>query len=97
MKKFLRLGLRVIIGCRSPEKVQPKFEAEISGEKLGGTVECFHLDLNSLNSVRTFAQAVISLNTPIHVLANNAGTEPPLNPLKRQMNPGSNTVLTLQV
>ena len=75
VKKFLRLGLRVIIGCRSPEKVQPKFEAEISGEKLGGTVECFHLDLSSLGSVRTFAQAVISLNTPIHVLANNAGRE----------------------
>ena len=75
VKKFLRLGVRVIIGCRSPEKVQTKFEEEISAEKLAGTVECFHLDLTSLNSVRTFAQAVISLNTPIHVLANNAGRE----------------------
>ena len=75
VKKFLRLGVRVIIGCRSPEKVQTKFEEEISDEKLAGTVECFHLDLTSLNSVRTFAQAVISLNTPIHVLANNAGRE----------------------
>ena len=77
MKKFLRLGLRVIIGCRSPEKVQAKFEEEISNEKLAGTVESLHLDLASLDTVRTFAQAVISLNTPIHVLANNAG--------KRQM------------
>ena len=75
VKKFLRLGLRVIIGCRSPEKVQAKFEEEISAGKLAGTVESFHLDLANLDSVRTFAQAVISLNTPIHVLANNAGRE----------------------
>jgi len=73
VKKFLRLGVRVIIGCRSPEKVQAKFEEEISAQKLAGTVESFQLDLSSLTSVRTFAQSVISLNTPIHVLANNAG------------------------
>jgi len=73
VKKFLRLGMRVIIGCRSPDRVQAKFEQEISEGKLPGTAECLHLDLTSLASVRTFAEAVIALNTPIHVLANNAG------------------------
>ena len=73
VKKFLRLGLRVIVGCRSPDKVQAKFDQEISEGKLAGTVECLHLDLTSLASVRRFAQAVTALNTPIHVLANNAG------------------------
>ena len=73
VKKFLRLGVRVIVGCRSPDKVQANFDKQISEGKLTGTVECLHLDLTSLASVRTFAQAVIALNTPIHVLANNAG------------------------
>ena len=69
VKKFLRLGVRVIVGCRSPDKVQAQFDQQISEGKLAGTVEC----LTSLASVRTFARAVIALNTPIHVLANNAG------------------------
>ena len=75
VKKFLRLGMRVIIGCRSPDRVQAKFEQEISEGKLPGTAECLYLDLSSLASVRTFAEAVIALNTPIHVLANNAGRD----------------------
>merc|ERR1711936_867257 len=53
VKKFLRLGVRVIVGCRSPDKVQSNFDRQISEGKLTGTVECLHLDLTSLASVRT--------------------------------------------
>jgi len=73
VKKFLRQGLRVIVGCRSPDKVKASLDQEISDGQLAGSVECLHLDLSSQASVRKFAQSVISLNTPVHVLANNAG------------------------
>ena len=38
-----------------------------------GSVEVYHLDLMSMSSVRSFAQTILSLDIPIHVLINNAG------------------------
>ena len=75
VKKFLAAGARVIIGCRSPDNVQKKFDDLISGEKdkYPGTVQCVYLDLMRLESVRTFAATVLGLDVPIHVLVNNAG------------------------
>lgn len=75
VKKFLRAGLKVICGVRSPESVQAKFEKLRNEDKEGftGTLICLHLDLMRLESVRSFADAVLNLDTPIHVLANNAG------------------------
>ena len=75
MKKFVSSGAKVIIGCRSPENVQKKFDELKDGDKdkYPGTVQCFYLDLMRLESVRTFAGTVIDLDVPIHVLINNAG------------------------
>ena len=75
VKKFLTAGARGIIGCRSPENVQNKFDDLTSGgkDKYPGTVQCFYLDLMRLESVRTFATTVLDLEVPIHVLVNNAG------------------------
>ena len=65
----------MIIGCRSPENVQKKFDDLTSGDKdkYPGTVQCFYLDLMRLESVRTFASTVLDLDVPLHVLVNNAG------------------------
>jgi len=73
VKKLVRLGARVIMGCRSPEMVKKKFDDIFKEDSGDGSVEVYHLDLMSLASVRSFAQTVISLDCPIHVLINNAG------------------------
>ncbi len=38
-----------------------------------GTAEVHPLDLNSLSSVRQFAETILNKNIPIHILINNAG------------------------
>ena len=75
IKKFLSYGMHVIVGCRSPEAVQSKFDglAASDKEKYNGTIKCLHLDLMRMESVRSFATEVLALDTPIHVLVNNAG------------------------
>ena len=75
VKKFIRLGASVIIGCRYPKRVQKKFDDWMSSDKdkYSGTVQCFYLDLMRMGSVRTFAATVLDLNVPVHVLVNNAG------------------------
>eukprot|EP00092_Neocalanus_flemingeri_P010039 GFUD01010820.1.p1 GENE.GFUD01010820.1~~GFUD01010820.1.p1 ORF type:complete len:337 (+),score=131.72 GFUD01010820.1:69-1079(+) len=73
VKKLVRLGARVIMGCRSPELVKKKFDEIFNEDSVVGSVEVYHLDLMSLASVRSFAQTVISLDCPVHVLINNAG------------------------
>jgi len=73
VKKLVRLGARVILGCRSPELVKKKFEDAFKDHAVSGSVEVYHLDLMSLASVRSFAQTIIALDCPIHVLLNNAG------------------------
>ena len=61
------------MGCRSPELFKKKFDDTFKDYAVSGSVEVYHLDLISLASVRTFAQTIISLDCPIHVLINNAG------------------------
>jgi len=73
VKKLVRLGARVIMGCRSPEVVKKKFYDLNNEDSCNGYVEVYHLDLMSLSSVRTFAKTVTSLDCPLHVLINNAG------------------------
>jgi len=73
VKKLVKLGCRVIMGCRSPEVVQKKFDDTFKDHAVSGSWEVYHLDLMSLASVRTFAQTIIALDCPIHVLINNAG------------------------
>lgn len=66
-KKLLEAGFHVIMGVRNPEKVQEKMQT------LEGSYEVLQLDLNSLESVKTFSKEVFKKNIPIHVLINNAG------------------------
>jgi len=73
VKKMVKLGMRVIMGCRSPDIVKKKFEGFTKDENVTGSVEVFHLDLMSLESVRSFAKQVLALDSPVHVLMNNAG------------------------
>jgi len=61
------------MGCRSPDRVKQKFDDIFKDHSVGGSVEVYHLDLMSLSSVRKFAQTIIALDCPIHVLINNAG------------------------
>lgn len=73
VRKMVRLGARVIMGCRSPEIVMKKFEDLTNEESVIGSVEVYYLDLMSLGSVNSFAKQVIALQTPVHILINNAG------------------------
>jgi len=73
VRKLLELGGRVILGCRSPDSVKKKFDDILKNESLEGSVEVYHLDLMSLDSVRCFARKIVSLNIPVNVLINNAG------------------------
>merc|ERR1712096_229369 len=56
VKRLVRLGARVIMGCRSPEMVKKKFDDIFKEDSGDGSVEVYHLDLMSLASVRSFAQ-----------------------------------------
>ena len=66
--------MRILL-IRSPESVQSKFDKMKAEDKDGftGTLICLHLDLMRMESVRSFATAVLNLDTPIHILVNNAG------------------------
>jgi len=73
IKKLVKLGARVIVGCRTPELAQKKFDDLFKMDFCVGSVEVYNLDLSSIKSVRSFSQIIISLDCPIHVLINNAG------------------------
>ena len=74
VKTFLELGYRVIVGCRNPAKCNQDLEKLQSEGNLGeGSFEVYPLDLTSLESVKAFAETIINLEIPVHVLANNAG------------------------
>lgn len=67
VKKLLAAGFHVILGVRRPQLVADKLS------NTNGSFEVFQLDLNSLESVRKFAQEVLAKDIPLHVLINNAG------------------------
>jgi len=64
VNKMVALGANVIIGVRNPESVAPLFGPEVTVLKL---------DLLCIKSVRGFAEKVLDLGKPVHVLINNAG------------------------
>jgi NAD(P)-dependent dehydrogenase (short-subunit alcohol dehydrogenase family) len=74
-KELVKQGYHVIITCRTEEKGREAV-AEITssaGEGSGGLVEFMLMDLNSLKSVRSFADSFRSKGLPLHRLINNAG------------------------
>ncbi len=69
VKVFLKLGYRVIIGCRRPQDCLKSLEGH------EGAFEAIALDLTSFESVRKFAKELLDREDvkQIDVLANNAG------------------------
>ena len=65
-----RRGAKVFLACRSVDKAKPVLEA-IRSE--GGSAEILALDLGSIASVRTAANAFLDRGEPLHILVNNAG------------------------
>ena len=67
-----RRGARVIIGCRNLQKGEEALK-EIKERSGNSNVFLEELDLASLKSVRTFADKILSLESRVDVLINNAG------------------------
>jgi NAD(P)-dependent dehydrogenase (short-subunit alcohol dehydrogenase family) len=65
-------GAKVIMACRSEERGMKAVE-NILLEVPQGDLELMTLDLNSLNSVRSFAEEFKSKYDQLHILINNAG------------------------
>ena len=65
-------GAHVILACRSLDKAQQALN-KINEYKGTGTLEVARLDLESLDSVKQFANDFIKTHTKLDVLINNAG------------------------
>ena len=71
-----RLGARVILACRTVKRGQALVEQWTRDSEPGAPpldCEVMHLDLDSLASVRAFADAFLATGRPLHCLLNNAG------------------------
>ncbi|XP_013198088.2 retinol dehydrogenase 12 [Amyelois transitella] len=69
VRGLLKANMNVVIGIRKPELAQTLSETMENGQNL--TV--FQLDLQSLKSVKQFAENVLKKYPAIHILVNNAG------------------------
>jgi NAD(P)-dependent dehydrogenase (short-subunit alcohol dehydrogenase family) len=71
-----RLGARVILACRSVSRGEALVKQwTATAEPDASPLDCavMHLDLDSLDSVREFADAFLRKKQPLHCLLNNAG------------------------
>ena len=71
-----RLGARVILACRTVKRGEALVERWTRDSEPGAPpldCEVMHLDLDSLRSVRAFAEAFLATDRPLHCLLNNAG------------------------
>ncbi|MDP9848690.1 oxidoreductase [Streptosporangium lutulentum] len=71
-RELVRRGAKVIMAVRDPGRGRKALD-ELSAEQPKGALELRPLDLSDLDSVRSFAEAVIADGTPVDVLVNNAG------------------------
>jgi NAD(P)-dependent dehydrogenase (short-subunit alcohol dehydrogenase family) len=69
--ELARAGAHVFMACRSAARTAPVAD-EIRRET-GSEVEFLELDLASLASVRSCAEAFLRRDLPLHILVNNAG------------------------
>jgi len=67
---FAKAGAHVIGAVRDMKKADAVFDPI---RKSGGKIDAMSLDLNSLKSVRTFADAFKAKNLPLNILICNAG------------------------
>lgn len=71
-RELARHGAVVLLGCRSVAKGQAARDSIVK-EQPGAQVEIVELDLASLDSIRSFAQAYVAGGAKLDVLVNNAG------------------------
>ena len=67
------MGATIIMACRNLAKATPVRDAIIEETGNAG-VSVMHVDLASLESIRTFAREFAAVHTCLDVLINNAGT-----------------------
>jgi len=67
------MGATIIMACRNLEKAAPVRDAIVEETGNAG-VSVMHVDLASLESIRTFAREFAAAHTCLDVLINNAGT-----------------------
>jgi NAD(P)-dependent dehydrogenase (short-subunit alcohol dehydrogenase family) len=72
VKQLAKQGARVVLACRRPDEGRRARDL-ISASSPRGSVEVGELDLASLASVRSFADAFLATNDVLHGLVNNAG------------------------
>eukprot|EP00009_Paramoeba_aestuarina_P005233 CAMPEP_0201522748 /NCGR_PEP_ID=MMETSP0161_2-20130828/18527_1 /ASSEMBLY_ACC=CAM_ASM_000251 /TAXON_ID=180227 /ORGANISM="Neoparamoeba aestuarina, Strain SoJaBio B1-5/56/2" /LENGTH=297 /DNA_ID=CAMNT_0047921675 /DNA_START=103 /DNA_END=993 /DNA_ORIENTATION=- len=72
---LVNLGAHVILAARNQERGEGAVKTimDAKAEGVTGDVEWMQLDLNSLASVRTFAEQFLAKSIPLHILINNAG------------------------
>ncbi|EPS67753.1 hypothetical protein M569_07022, partial [Genlisea aurea] len=63
---------RVVIGARNVEAANDA-KRQIMESNGGARVDVLRLDLNSLKSIKAFADEFLALDLPLHILINNAG------------------------
>jgi NAD(P)-dependent dehydrogenase (short-subunit alcohol dehydrogenase family) len=71
-RSLARKRARVVLACRDPAKAKTAVDA-IALESPAARVEAMELDLASLASVRSFAEAFAARGEALHGLINNAG------------------------
>jgi NAD(P)-dependent dehydrogenase (short-subunit alcohol dehydrogenase family) len=67
-----RAGAHVVIAARNPEKAAAALD-ELRRDVPGVAAEVVALDLGSLDSIRTAAEAIVTAQPAVDVLVNNAG------------------------
>lgn len=73
VKTLLSLNSHIIMGCRKVDEAKKVFDKLREDGLVGGTIEFIPLDLMKLSSVKSFGQAILEKQIPIHALINNAG------------------------
>jgi NAD(P)-dependent dehydrogenase (short-subunit alcohol dehydrogenase family) len=74
--ELARKGAQVVLACRDMQKGEAAL-AKLRSRVPGAIAEVAHLDLASLESVRTFAESELALGLPLDLLINNAGVMAP--------------------
>lgn len=69
VRGLLQSNMTVIMGVRNPDSVKPLVETMKNGDK----IHAYKLDLESLKSVKDFANNVLKTFPEIDILINNAG------------------------
>lgn len=73
VKKLVDSGMKVIVGCRPGNSKDILFKNMEANGIPTESVEWIGLDMSSLESIKSFAQAVLDKNVPVSLLINNAG------------------------